>query len=220
MERYIRNFSSISKKQQEVLRNSTVAIVGLGGLGGYVLENLVRLGVKGFHLIDKDVFEESNLNRQILSTELNLGSSKAHEALKRAQVIDHEVKAKVFDAQLDENSTQMLKGADIVVDCLDSIEWRFQLEELCDKLDLTLIHGAIRGYYGQVSISSKDNRIYRKIYGDCEKDQESMGNLPMTCMITASFQVNLLLKVLFGEEIEKELIIIDVREMEIDKLKL
>ena len=220
MKRYIRNFSSISYEQQEVIRNSTVAIVGLGGLGGYVLENLVRLGVKGFHLIDKDVFEESNLNRQILSTELNLGKSKAYEALKRAQSIDHEVRAKVFNAQLDEDSIHMLQGADIIVDCLDSIEGRFKLEELCDKLDLTLIHGAIRGYYGQISVSSKDNRIYKKIYGSCEKDQESMGNLPMTCMIIASFQVNLLLKILFGEEIEKELIIIDVREMEIDKLKL
>lgn len=220
MERYIRNFKSISKEQQSILNNSTVAIVGLGGLGGYVLENLVRLGVKSFRLIDKDVFEESNLNRQILSTEFNLGKSKAYEALKRAQTIDHEVRAKVFNERLHEDSIQMLQGVGIVVDCLDSIEGRFQLERLCDKLDLTLIHGAIRGYYGQVSVSSKDNRIYRNIYGNCEKDQESMGNLPMTCMITASFQVNLLLKTLFHEKIDRELIIIDVREMEIERLKL
>lgn len=220
MERYIRNFSSITKEQQSRLNESTIAIVGLGGLGGYVLENLVRLGVKKFHLIDKDVFEVSNLNRQTLCTEDNIGKEKATEALNRVKLIDHEVKAKVFNYKLDQNSTEMLEGAEIVVDCLDSIDGRFQLEELCDKLDLTLIHGAIRGYYGQVGISEKNSRIYKRIYGNCKKDDESMGNLPMTCMITASLQVNLVLKVLFGENIDKELVIIDVKRMEIEKLKL
>lgn len=220
MERYIRNFSSISKEQQHILEKATIAIVGLGGLGGYVLENLVRLGVRRFHLIDMDVFELSNLNRQILSTEANLGRYKAEEALKRARLIQGEVKAKVFNSKLHEGSVEMVEGVDLVVDCLDSIEGRLELESLCDKMDLPLIHGAIRGYYGQVAISHKENRIYKEIYGNCKKDDETKGNLPMTCMITASFQVNLVLKVLFGEETSRELILIDVKEMEIEKLVL
>lgn len=220
MERYIRNYSSISIKEQEILGNTTVAIVGLGGLGGYVLENLVRLGVRSFILIDMDVFHISNLNRQILSTEETLGKSKAEEALNRAKLIDSNVRAKVFKEKLDKNSEDMLEGADIVVDCLDSIDSRFQLEDLCEKMNLTLIHGAIRGYYGQVAISSSNNRIFKRIYGESKIEDESFGNLPMTCMITASFQVNLLLKVLFVKDVERELILLDCKNIDIERLQL
>ncbi|MFA7533072.1 MAG: ThiF family adenylyltransferase, partial [Tissierellaceae bacterium] len=208
------------KEQQEILANSTIAIVGLGGLGGYVMENFVRLGVLNFHLIDMDVFEASNLNRQLLSTEQNLGKLKAEAAYERARSIDSRVNAKVFSTRLHRNSLGMLEGADLVIDCLDSIGGRLELEGLCDKMDLVLVHGAIRGYYGQVSISTKDNRVYKKIYGDCVKDEESLGNLPMTCMVTASFQVNLALKYIFREELKSELIFIDVKEMEVERLSI
>ncbi|NLK44543.1 MAG: HesA/MoeB/ThiF family protein [Tissierellia bacterium] len=220
MGRYVRNYSSITKEEQAILNNTRVAIVGLGGLGGYVLENLVRLGVKSFNLIDRDVFEVSNLNRQILSTENNLGLSKAEEGFRRAKSIDRNVDARVFSCELDENSVEMLEGVDIVVDCLDSIDSRLKLEKLCDKMNLTLIHGAIRGYYGQVAVSSPKNRIFNRIYGGLKRDDESLGNLPMTCMVTASLQVNLLLKVIFNEELDGDLILIDVKNMEMERLKL
>ena len=220
MERYERNHSSISKEEQKILSNTSVAIVGLGGLGGYVLENLVRLGVRNFNLIDKDVFDKSNLNRQILATEKTLNNQKAMEALNRAVEIDHRVKAKVFCEKLDENSINMLEGVDVVVDCLDSIETRLILESLCDKMNLNLIHGAIRGYYGQVAISKQDNRVIRKIYKKNIREKESLGNLPMTCMVTASLQVTLLLKVIFKEDLEDEFIVIDVKNMELEKIRI
>lgn len=220
MERYKRNYSSISTEEQKILSNTSVAIVGLGGLGGYVLENLVRLGIKNFNLIDKDVFDKSNLNRQILATEKTLNKSKAIEALNRALEIDNKVKAKVFSEKLDENSIKMLEGVDIVIDCLDSIDTRLILESLCERLDLILIHGAIRGYYGQVAISRQDNRIIKKIYKKNLKEDESLGNLPMTCMIVASLQVNLLLKTIFKEELEEEFFVIDVKNMEIEKVRI
>jgi len=220
MERYARNFSSITREEQKKIMNTKVAIVGLGGLGGYVLENLVRLGVKSFNLIDRDVFEVSNLNRQILSTEETLGLKKAEEAYRRAKSIDSSIEARIFCAELDDNSEEMLEGVDIVVDCLDSIAGRLKLEALCDRMNLILVHGAIRGYYGQVAVSSPNNRVIRIIYRDVRKDNESLGNLPMTCMVTASFQVNLLLKVILYNEIIKDLILIDVKNMEIEKLKI
>ncbi|MFA5576375.1 MAG: ThiF family adenylyltransferase [Tissierellaceae bacterium] len=220
MERYLRNFTSISRDQQEILAKSTVAIVGLGGLGGYVLENLVRLGLLNFHLIDMDVFEVSNLNRQLLSTEDNLGRPKVEAAYERARAINKAARARLFNARLDKGSFEMLKGVDLVIDCLDSIGDRMELEDLCDRMDLALVHGAIRGYYGQVSLSTREKRIYKKIYGECTSDEESLGNLPMTCMVTASFQVNLALSYLFGEKVSSELIFIDVKEMEIERLPL
>lgn len=220
MERYKRNYSSISEEQQQIIGNTTVAIVGLGGLGGYVLEGLVRIGIRKFHLIDKDVFEPTNLNRQLLCREDNLGESKAVEGLNRILKINHSIEAKVFNSKLDEHSIEMLKGADVVVDCLDSIEGRFQLESLCEKLNVSLIHGAIRGYYGQVAVSTPNNRIFSKIYKTTKEDDESFGNLVITCMVIASFQVNLLLRLLFNEKIEDGLILIDCKNMEIEKISI
>lgn len=220
MERYKRNYSSISKEEQEIIANTSVGIVGLGGLGGYVLENLTRLGFKNFNLIDKDVFEESNLNRQILSTEGNLNKYKAEEAYKRAKKIDHNVNAKVFCGKLDSNSLEMLEGVDLVVDCLDSIDTRLELEDLCEKMNLTLIHGAIRGYYGQVAISNPNHRIMNTIYKKGVKEDESLGNLPMTCMVTASLQVNFLLKTIFNREIKNNFVFLDLLNMEAEKINI
>jgi molybdopterin/thiamine biosynthesis adenylyltransferase len=220
VERYKRNYSSISEEEQKVIGNTTVAIVGLGGLGGYVLEGLARIGIRKFHLIDKDVFEITNLNRQLLCTEYNLGESKVAEGLNRILKINPSIEAKVFNSKLDENSVEIIRGVDIVVDCLDSIEGRFHLESLCEKLNLPLIHGAIRGYYGQVAISRPNNRIFSKIYGMTKNDNESLGNLVITCMVIASFQVNLLLRLVFNESVEDELILIDCKNMEIEKIEL
>lgn len=220
MDRYARNYTSITKDQQLVLNDVTIAIVGLGGLGGYILENLVRLGVKSFHLIDKDVFEITNLNRQLLCTEENLGNSKAKEAELRARLLQNEVKLNVFIETLDENSRHILEGSDLVIDGLDSISGKVALEKLCDKMNLPLVHGAISGYFGQVALSTNANRIVSKVYGDTEDYENTLGNLPMTCMVTASLQCNLALKYLFKEKIENELIFIDVKDMSIDRIKI
>jgi len=220
MERYVRNHSSISHKEQLQINNLNVAIIGLGGLGGYVLENLLRIGVKKFILIDKGKFEESNLNRQLLSTEENIGEYKTLVAEKRAISIEKDVILKTYSTKLYKKSINLIKGVDIVFDCLDSIESRFDLEYICEKLELPLVHGAIRGYYGQVALSREGNRIFKKIYKDNTKENESLGNLPMTCMITASIQINLSLKYLFENYREKELILIDSNEIDIEKIKI
>ncbi|NLJ79351.1 MAG: HesA/MoeB/ThiF family protein [Tissierellia bacterium] len=219
MERYARNFKSLTQEEQAILFKSNIAIIGLGGLGGYVLENLVRLGVKKFHLIDRDVFEESNLNRQILSLEQNMGKYKTDEAYRRAKAIDHEVDIKTFTDTLDRSSREMLEGVDLVIDCLDSVESRIELEALCDSLNLILVHGAIGGYCGQIALSTPGNRLFHKIYTG-SNIANPLGNLPMTCMVTASIQVSLALRVLFNKPVEDELIYVDVEDMNLVKVGL
>ena len=220
MDRYARNFTSLTKNQQELLKDSNIAIVGLGGLGGYVLENLLRLGVQKFTLIDMDVFEVTNLNRQLLSTEKNLGNYKTEEAALRAKSINSSVKLKLFTETLNENSVHILEETDLVIDALDSISGKLNLEKLCNKMNLPLIYGAISGYYGQIALSTNDNRMVSKIYSNVEDYENTLGNLPMTCMITASLQCNLALKYLFKENIEDELIFVDSKSMTIDKIKI
>ena len=79
-ERYKRNIPAITKSDQESLKEKSVAVVGCGGLGGFVIEALARLGVGSLRLIDADSFSESNLNRQLYATEKNIGKSKAKAA--------------------------------------------------------------------------------------------------------------------------------------------
>ena len=87
MNRYLRNKNLISHEEQVKLSQMKVAVLGCGGLGGYVIEMLARLGVGKLILVDFDTFDESNLNRQLISTEKNLGSSKVEEAIKRIKLI-------------------------------------------------------------------------------------------------------------------------------------
>lgn len=219
MERYTRNFNSLSYEDQIILNNSKIAIVGLGGLGGYILENLLRIGIRNFHLIDKDIFEITNLNRQLLSTQDNLGKNKVDIALERAKSIDHKVNIKIFKEKLNENSFSLLNGVQLVMDGLDSIEGKLDLESLCDKMDLPLIHGAIGGYYGQIAYSHKNNRTVKKIYGTSKDSPNQLGNLSIACMITASLQCSLALKVLLNHPIDDKLIFIDTKEMIIEKIE-
>ena len=94
--RYERN-GIITDDEQNRLKRTKVAIVGLGGLGGYVAEQLVRLGIGELVLVDGDVFNESNLNRQLFSTEAAIGHSKAEVANARLKAIDSEATEKVIE---------------------------------------------------------------------------------------------------------------------------
>ena len=89
--RYARNFGTFSCEDQVRLLQSQITVVGLGGLGGNVVEILARAGVGGMILVDGDVFEDHNLNRQLLSNHGSLGTSKAKSARKRLQAINASV---------------------------------------------------------------------------------------------------------------------------------
>ena len=127
--RYARNMGTFSIQDQAVLEGSRVCIVGLGGLGGAVTEILARLGIGALTLVDGDVFEESNLNRQLLCTMENLGTSKAGRP-KPGRQINPLVRARIHDVFLDAgNAARLIEGADAAVDCLDSLKTRFVLEK-------------------------------------------------------------------------------------------
>ncbi|MCQ2752075.1 MAG: ThiF family adenylyltransferase [Coriobacteriales bacterium] len=130
--RYIRNIQALSEEESASLFDKTVAVAGCGGLGGYVIENLARMGVGTIIAIDSDVFEESNLNRQLFSTENNLGQPKALAAQERISQVNSNVKIIPKIAELgEENAAELINGADCVVDCLDNMMARFWLAHIC-----------------------------------------------------------------------------------------
>lgn len=204
--RYIRNQSSISVEEQLKLSQSTVGVVGAGGLGGQILLLLARLGIGHLTVVDHDVFDESNLNRQALSSNKALGNSKAKEAVSVLNAINPGVIVTAHQAKIDNsNAEEILKGSNIIVDALDNVSGRFTLEEAAKKIGVPLVHGAVAGFEGQVmTIFPQDtglgNLFNKKNSGmDKTKSPEAILGVPaLTPALIAIFQVMEVLKVLLN----------------------
>ncbi|MCF6248177.1 MAG: HesA/MoeB/ThiF family protein [Desulfobacula sp.] len=177
-ERYDRNFDTLSLKEQATLKASKVVVIGLGGLGGGVVEMLARVGVGHLTLIDGDVFEGSNLNRQLLCEETLIDFSKALAAKNRVAAINSEVNVMHRQLYVDaSNLYDHIKGADVIMDCLDSIDIRFLLQEAAVKADIPIISGAIAGVTGQVTTIFPGDMGYALIYGKKSRSQSGQGKL-------------------------------------------
>ncbi|MBP5342478.1 ThiF family adenylyltransferase [bacterium] len=123
MEKFIRRDIVLNEEEIKKIENAKVAIFGLGGVGGYTFEALVRIGIKSFILCDGDVFQESNLNRQILSTNKSLGLNKAIVAKERALDINEDINITVFDSFVSKDTINKmnLEGC-FIVDAIDDVE--------------------------------------------------------------------------------------------------
>lgn len=201
MGRYDRNMTCISKEENDSLRHKTVAVAGCGGLGGYIIEMLGRLGIGKIIAIDSDVFEDSNLNRQILSHTDNLGRPKALEAWQRVKLVNPDVELLPVLNKIDEsNAKTILQKAEVVVDALDNISGRFALQKACEELGVPLVHGAISGWYGQVATILPGDKTLDKIYSNISDAEikNPLGNPSFTPALTASIEVSEVLKLLIG----------------------
>lgn len=151
--RYQRNRHCLSTQDQLILCSSRVAIVGCGGLGGYLVELLARLGIGFLLVVDPDCFDEQNLNRQLLADLDNLGKPKVLAARKRVHRINPAVRLDPVQESLNtDNATRLLRDCQVAVDALDNGTARLALAEACSALQIPLVHGAVAGWYGQVAI--------------------------------------------------------------------
>lgn len=200
--RYSRNQSTLTEEDQSRLARARVCIVGCGGLGGYLIEASARLGVGHLTLVDGDVFDESNLNRQLLSTMENLGTSKVRAAAARVKAINPEVSLNVVEAYVTEDNFEAcLNGHDVVLDGLDSISARRLVQRGASKYQSVFIHGAIAGWYGQVSTIYPGEDTLERIYGNKEGAgaEKSLGNPAFIPPLVAGIQVAEMVKVLLGK---------------------
>ena len=167
--RHARNIPAVSAEDMEKLSASHVFVAGCGGLGGNVIECLARAGVGKITAADGDVFEESNLNRQILCTKGSIGQKKALAAAERVRAIDPEITVTaVCEYLTKENAASLMEGADIVIDALDSIEARLLLEDAAAAAGLPLIHGAVSGWDLQVMLVPPGSGLLHDIYENAE----------------------------------------------------
>ncbi len=200
-DRYSKNAGSLSKKEIEILQRKKVCIVGCGGLGGYAVELLARIGIDTIRVVDGDVFDETNLNRQLLCEEGNIGLSKAHAAEKRIKAINSSVNVETINVYLtEENARSIVAGCDAVLDCLDSIEDRKHLAKACAEEKIYLIHAAVGGWCAQVSVIPPGSDMLDIIYP--EGSISKAGNtLSFVASFAASVQVSETVKLLTGRPV-------------------
>lgn len=141
MNQYLRTESLIGKEGLAKLRGAHIAVVGLGGVGGYALEALARAGVGTLTLIDGDVFSQTNLNRQILATCQTVGIPKVQAARERVAAIDPTVKVEAFQSFLNERTApELLAGDfDFILDCIDDAPAKLLLAEHCREKKIPLL---------------------------------------------------------------------------------
>lgn len=217
-ERYERSLGTIGGIEGQIrLLSSRVAVVGLGGLGGLAAELLARMGVGTLILIDGDSFSESNLNRQVLATEENIGQNKAEAAQQRIRRLNAAVETVTFkEMAKEENIDLMLQGCHVILDCLDNLQTRFLLQNTCQRLGIPMIHGAIAQFYGQVSTVFPGDPGLKAIYKTYEKGKDKgiereLGNPSTTPALVSAWQVQEALKVLLNmkELLRNRLLFID-----------
>lgn len=149
--RYTRNIGTLTVDEQALLGGKRVFIAGCGGLGGHLIAHMLRIGVGHMTAIDGDVFDESNLNRQLLSSVDVIGRSKAEVAAEYASCVNPSVSFQALPVMLnEENALSLISGHDLVLDALDNIESRRILAKACDELQIPYIYGAICGFVSQV----------------------------------------------------------------------
>lgn len=200
VQRYQRNLGTVGFEGQTKLLESRVVIVGLGGLGGYVLEELSRIGVGYIVGIDHDVFDQTNLNRQILSSEQNLGKSKVEEALTRVKAINSTVEFTSLASNLDKVDVQVYHNCNLVFDCLDNIQDRLKLAKICLAANIPLLHGAIGGWYGQVGVIWPGDNVLEKMYENRKSGiEKQLGTPPFTAATCASIMTAKGVKLLTGQ---------------------
>ncbi|MGE5237482.1 MAG: HesA/MoeB/ThiF family protein [Chloroflexota bacterium] len=224
--RYQRNRKTFSIEQQLLFAQSKVAVIGCGGLGGYVIEELARLGVGLLTAVDPDVFEEHNLNRQLLSSPGALGRAKVEVAAERVEEINPSVQVvPVREALTRSNGPRLLEGSSVAVDALDTMPARLALADVCGSLGIPLVHGTIAGWYGQVLTQFPGEETMSMMYGQFvgEKGVEGrLGNPAFTPAVVASLQVAEVCKIIVtqGSTLRNRLLCVNLLDMVVEEVKL
>lgn len=189
---------------QEKLKNAAVLVIGTGGLGAPVLNYLTAAGVGKIGMVDADVVDESNLQRQVLFTTSEIGKKKVLLAEKKLKDLNPNVQFKSWDAFFTlENGKDIAKGFDLIINCSDNYKTRYVTDEICEMLNIPLIMGSIHNYEGQVSVFHfKDGPAYKDMFPQSPEKQVfssmDLGVLGVLPSVTGSLQANEAIKIITG----------------------
>ena len=224
MTRYSRQdiIKFIGESGQERIRKTRALVIGAGGTGSYTILGLAMFGFGHIHIIDDDKIEITNLNRQALYNEKDIGKYKAEIACKKVKEINGDINVSYDVSRFDASNYEIVKDFDIVFDCTDNITTRMIINDACDKFGIPWIFTAVSEFYGQVKL------IYPGVtscYACYNNDPRDIPNCDVTGIvgtavsITASIGINTAVKYILGDT-NGDLLLIDSLNMEINKIKI
>jgi molybdopterin-synthase adenylyltransferase len=166
LERYRRQMMLFGEEGQEQLKKSTIVIAGAGGLGSPVALYLAVAGVGTIKIVDNDTVEQSNLNRQILHNDGDIGKKKVDSAAETLQAINPDITVWAIHTTIDKKNVKSLVGnAHGIVDAMDNFPTRYLLNDIAITKKIPLFHGAVRGFYGQaITVLPKRSACLRCIF--------------------------------------------------------
>lgn len=201
-QRYLRNIGALTEEEFALLRTKKVFVAGCGGLGGHITDMLLRVGAGSIAVCDGDVFDATNLNRQLLCNTGNIGMKKAECALEYARIVNPDVRFEAYSEFLTpENAPRLLEGCDVAIDALDNVPARRILKAECDRRGIACVYGAIHGWTCQCAVSAPGDDLINRLYptDNVISDKSSLAFTPAMC---AAMQVSLCVKFLCGRKTE------------------
>lgn len=226
-ERYSRHFliDGFEETHQIKLKNAKVLIIGTGGLGSPVTLYLTAAGVGTIGIVDNDTVTLSNLQRQVLFSEKDIGKSKIDIAKQRLQGLNSNTKINSYNIRFaKENAVTIAKNYDLIIDCTDNFETRYLIDETCKKLNIPFVYGAIKGFSGQVSVFNyKTKYSYRDLFPEIpENSGDVPGVIGTTPAIVGSIQSAEAIKIITGtgETLDGKLLVIDSKYNSFEILRL
>ena len=187
LEKYSRQIilNEVGPEGQKKLKKASVLIIGIGGLGSSVIQYLNAAGVGKIGIVDYDKVELSNLNRQLIYKDSDIGKSKVDVTKNYISELNSSTKIEIFEMRIDEkNLPNIIGDYDILADCTDNLETRLSINDVCTKFKKKSVVSAVGGFFGQIaSFDSKDddlnnpNKTYRDLMKHQAFEEDSCDNI-------------------------------------------
>lgn len=224
-ERYNRNIliPQIGIEGQKKLSKAKVLVCGAGGLGSTVLANLASVGIGTIGIVDNDVLELSNLNRQYIHKFENIGRVKVESAKQWINKFNPEIIVNTYQTRLDENNYEnIVKDYDFIVDCFDSFKSKFLLNKIAVLTGKTLIHGGVTEFFGQATVVVPGKTACLNCILPQDSEYKVKGVLSPAVTTIASIEVMETVKLILniGERLENKLLSYDGLKMQFKTINL
>ncbi len=230
IQRYSRQLmlEEIGFEGMEKLRGSKVCVVGAGGIGNPVITQLVAMGIGRLRIVDRDVIEVTNLHRQHLYTDDDIGRVKVEAAADRLHKLNPGVEIEPVPTSVTKYSAEtIVKGYDIVIDALDSVDARYALNDACIKHNIPLIYAGAIGTTGSIStILPNKSACLRCMFPELNEEEmpacSTEGVHPSILYLVAGVQVSEAVKVIIGQQptLVNKLLYIDLNGLSFDKIQM
>jgi len=230
LQRYSRQvmLEEIGFEGMEKIRNAKVCVVGAGGIGNPVATQLVAMGVGKVRIIDRDVIEVTNLHRQHLYTDDDIGRVKVEAAVERLRKLNPTVNVEPVPTSVTKYTAEsLIKDFDIVIDALDSVDARYALNDACIKHDIPLVYAGALGMLGSVcTILPNKTACLRCIFPELNEEEmpacSTEGVHPSILYLVSGIQVSETVKIITGREptLANNLLYIDLNELSFERIQM